>query len=58
MIEAIESAPLAAIHEPQDEWSTVINAATMLLEVLIIHKHYHVEQKFDKFDKWLAISPY
>ena len=33
VIEAIESAPLAAIHDPQDEWSTVINTATMLLEV-------------------------
>ena len=33
VIEAIESAPLAAIHNPQDEWSTVISTATMLLEV-------------------------
>jgi len=33
VIEGIESAPLAAIHEPQDDWSTVIHAAIMLLEV-------------------------
>jgi len=33
VVEAIESAPLAAIHEPQDDWSTVIHAAMMLLEV-------------------------
>ena len=37
VIEAIESAPLSAIHEPQDEWSTVISATNMLLEVCTRH---------------------
>jgi len=44
VIEAIESAPLAAIHEPHDEWSTVIHAAMMLLEVThsyCIHVAYY-----------------
>ena len=33
VIEAIESAPLASVHEPHDDWSAVIHAAVMLLEV-------------------------